>query len=171
MLVSTSPRTRAEAAESLFAAISRPAFLHCWSENGSNPYLGLLAIANFLVVTGDSASMLSEACATGKPVYIFKLPERLDLRLSFVRFIRGSGLQKNLRSAVYDKLVEVGLLTSTREMAAFHEMLIKRGWAAELGAPEPRGTSSEANPLKAAADRIRSLYIKKVPTIGLGVRR
>ena len=159
LLVTTSPRTRAEVAESLFAAISRPAFLHRWSENGDNPYLGLLAIANFLVVTGDSASMLSEACATGKPVYIFKLPERLDLRLSFVRYIRGSGLQKSLRSAVYNKLIELGILTSTREMAAFHDVLIKRGWAAELGDPEPRGSSGEADPLTDAADRIRKLYI------------
>ncbi len=36
-----------------------------------NPYIGLLAYADNIVVTGDSVSMLSEACSVGKPVYIY----------------------------------------------------------------------------------------------------
>jgi mitochondrial fission protein ELM1 len=38
--------------------------------------MGYLALADALVVTGESASMLAEACATGKPVYIYPLSER-----------------------------------------------------------------------------------------------
>ncbi|MDR0662072.1 MAG: mitochondrial fission ELM1 family protein [Holosporales bacterium] len=38
-----------------------------------NPYLSVLAAADALLVTADSMSMISEACATGKPVYIFPL--------------------------------------------------------------------------------------------------
>lgn len=41
-----------------------------WDEQGANPYLGLLAWADFLLVTADSASMISECCTTGKPVYM-----------------------------------------------------------------------------------------------------
>ncbi|MFM9890083.1 MAG: ELM1/GtrOC1 family putative glycosyltransferase [Rickettsiales bacterium] len=36
-----------------------------------NPYFGLLAFADYLVVTADSLSMCCETTATGKPVYIF----------------------------------------------------------------------------------------------------
>jgi mitochondrial fission protein ELM1 len=44
-----------------------------WNGTGENPYLAMLALADFIIVTEDSASMISEACFTGKPVYIAKL--------------------------------------------------------------------------------------------------
>ena len=44
-----------------------------WDGRGDNPYLGLLALADAIVVTADSVSMVSEACSTGKPVYIAEL--------------------------------------------------------------------------------------------------
>jgi uncharacterized protein len=47
---------------------------YIWDGTGENPYLGLLALADVIIVTGDSISMVSEACSTGKPVYIFELP-------------------------------------------------------------------------------------------------
>jgi mitochondrial fission protein ELM1 len=42
-----------------------------WNGEGSNPYPQFLAHADLLVVTGDSVNMTGEACATGKPVYVF----------------------------------------------------------------------------------------------------
>ncbi|MCC7428609.1 MAG: mitochondrial fission ELM1 family protein [Alphaproteobacteria bacterium] len=36
-----------------------------------NPYGGFLALADAVVVTGDSVSMLSEACATAAPVFLY----------------------------------------------------------------------------------------------------
>ena len=36
-----------------------------------NPYIKYLSIANEIVVTGDSTSMISDACETGKPVRIY----------------------------------------------------------------------------------------------------
>jgi mitochondrial fission protein ELM1 len=38
---------------------------------GENPYHDILAASDMLIVTGESVSMCSEACATGKPVYLF----------------------------------------------------------------------------------------------------
>jgi mitochondrial fission protein ELM1 len=43
---------------------------------GPNPYLGMLAWADHIVVTADSASMLSDAASTGTPVHILPLPRR-----------------------------------------------------------------------------------------------
>ncbi len=35
-----------------------------------NPYLAMLGMADFIFVTDDSVNMITEACSTGKPVYI-----------------------------------------------------------------------------------------------------
>jgi len=43
---------------------------HRWGDGGANPYAGLLAWADAVVVTGDSVSMVSEALATAAPVFI-----------------------------------------------------------------------------------------------------
>lgn len=45
-----------------------------WDGSGENPYFGLLALADAIVVTMDSVSMVSEAAATAAPVMIAPLP-------------------------------------------------------------------------------------------------
>ncbi|WP_239479220.1 mitochondrial fission ELM1 family protein [Lichenicola cladoniae] len=47
-----------------------------WDMQGQNPYLGLLACADAIVVTSDSVSMVSEAAATHAPVLVAELPGR-----------------------------------------------------------------------------------------------
>ncbi len=43
-----------------------------WEEiKNNNPYLAILGEADFFVISGDSVSMISECCSTGKPTYIF----------------------------------------------------------------------------------------------------
>lgn len=59
------------------AALSRrfagePRFV-MWNGTGDNPYLGLLALADRLIVTCESVSMISESLATGQPVHILRL--------------------------------------------------------------------------------------------------
>jgi len=44
-----------------------------WDGGGDNPYYAYLAVADALLVTADSVSMVSEAAATGKPVHIIDL--------------------------------------------------------------------------------------------------
>ena len=41
-----------------------------WDGTGPNPYLGMLAWADHILVTADSVSMLGDAATTGKPVYM-----------------------------------------------------------------------------------------------------
>lgn len=45
------------------------------AEASPNPYTGLLAWADYLVVSADSINMASEACAAGKPTYVFGAEE------------------------------------------------------------------------------------------------
>ena len=74
LLVSTSSRTSEDAIAALRAGIDVPNYFYQWQPSDpANPYFGILATADRLVVTGDSIAMLSEACATGRPVQIFDL--------------------------------------------------------------------------------------------------
>ena len=76
-------------------------------------YLSALAISNYLVVTCDSTSMISEAAMTGKPVYIammksFKPTGRFK---KFYSQLRDLGITRELEDRVeswsYNKLNEV----------------------------------------------------------------
>ena len=45
-----------------------------WDGSGANPYFGILGSADVLLVTADSVNMITEACASGHPVYVYELP-------------------------------------------------------------------------------------------------
>ena len=71
-LVSTSRRTPADQNEQLRGACARwPGVFWAGPEDGENPYPGILAWADRIIVSADSVNMISEACATGKPVHSF----------------------------------------------------------------------------------------------------
>lgn len=76
LLITTSRRTSSTAAACLKNALTVPHFFYDPSSSLENPYFGLLSNADLIVVSGDSISMCSEACSTGKPVYIYA-PESL----------------------------------------------------------------------------------------------
>ena len=76
-------------------------------------YLGSLAIADYIVVTCDSTSMISEAAVTGKPVYIammksYKVSKRFK---DFYKQFQDLGITRELKDSIdnwsYDKLDEV----------------------------------------------------------------
>lgn len=81
LLVTASRRTGEAAAASLAAALrgSPHRFWSPWADGaGANPYFGYLALADQILVTSDSVSMISEACATGRPVLVERLPSAGD---------------------------------------------------------------------------------------------
>jgi len=70
LLVTTSRRSPdwlREAARAEFSAV--PGVQWHGEDDGPNPYAGLLAWADRIVVTPDSVNLLSEACATQAPVF------------------------------------------------------------------------------------------------------
>lgn len=56
-----------------------------WDGTGANPYFAALATADFIVATGDSVSMVTEATASGRPVFVHHLTETRPAR-RFRRF-------------------------------------------------------------------------------------
>jgi len=72
--------------------LSVPTFF--WDGTGENPYLGLLALSDVIVVTSDSVSMASEASATGKPVYIFEVEGKGRKLSEFHRTLMQDGVAR-----------------------------------------------------------------------------
>lgn len=75
LLVTTSRRTGKDVTEALEKTLKSSGMeYYLWTpEEGSrdNPYLAYLALADAVVVTADSVSMVSEAASAGKPVYLW----------------------------------------------------------------------------------------------------
>jgi mitochondrial fission protein ELM1 len=76
LLITTSARTPASALAGLTSAIDVPHYFFGWKQGkAENPYFAFLGLADEIVVTADSMSMIAEACATAKPVHLFDLGE------------------------------------------------------------------------------------------------
>jgi mitochondrial fission protein ELM1 len=71
LLITSSRRTDEAAKSALQAQLTAPNYFYYFGAEGANPYLGYLALADYIIVTGDSVAMASEACFTGKPTYIY----------------------------------------------------------------------------------------------------
>jgi mitochondrial fission protein ELM1 len=56
-----------------------------WDFAGENPYFGMLALADLIIVTQDSVSMISEAAATAAPVMVAPLPGRWNRQELFLK--------------------------------------------------------------------------------------
>ena len=109
LMITPSRRTGAENEKILRESLP-DAYIYDSSDGngGENPYFGMLAYADIILVTADSASMISDACTTGKPVYMIDLEgghPRIDTLhkhlqdLGALRMFEG-----NLESYSYDAL-------------------------------------------------------------------
>ncbi|MGH6929776.1 MAG: mitochondrial fission ELM1 family protein, partial [Dongiaceae bacterium] len=171
LLVTTSARTPADAADALFEALTVSTYKHRWRADATdNPYLAFLALADSFIVTGDSASMLAEACATGKPVAMFEVPRRPTavgrLLAAVERLVTGHGSRKNYRgmpkqqgwlARSFDRLVERGLFMPLRDLRECHRELMARGLLHRLGDTPPQGRRDTGDDMERAVARVRTL--------------
>jgi uncharacterized protein len=75
VVVTPSRRTDPAAVQALTRHIA-PLGAWVWDMQGDNPYFGMIALADAILVTVDSVSMMSEAAATSAPVLLAPLPGR-----------------------------------------------------------------------------------------------
>lgn len=91
LMVTASRRTPAALRDRLVALLrARGGFL--WDGTGDNPYVALLALADAVVVTADSANMVGEAAASGAPVLLFELPGTYRRHAAFYGALRDKGV-------------------------------------------------------------------------------
>ena len=153
LLVSTSRRTPPDAAQALARALKVPAYVHHWTAGGgANPYLAYLALADAFIVTGDSASMLTEACSTGKRVWIADLPEQRTLRSWAKDIFRHSVF------AIAPSLTRRGWVRNPRDLRRLHAALISANRALPLGQPFTLPPPPPVDEFDAAVARVRALF-------------
>jgi mitochondrial fission protein ELM1 len=159
LLVSTSARTPREVSSALQATLSISNHFHNWSSGGSstNPLLGYLALADQFIVTADSISMLSEACATGKPVMLFDIEDgRFSMRDDGGPIAwRG----RNLSSTAFRLAMRVGPPSWSRDLRIVHRQLIDAGRVRWLGEPKTAdATITRSDDLARATSRVKALF-------------
>ncbi|MGR6035938.1 MAG: mitochondrial fission ELM1 family protein [Candidatus Nitrosoglobus sp.] len=72
VMITPSRRTDAAVMNVLHEELAHSVYI--WDGICENPYFGILAWSDLILVSCDSVSMISEACATCKPVYLLDLP-------------------------------------------------------------------------------------------------
>ena len=89
---------------------------YIWDGTGENPYLAMLAWADYILVTADSTSMLSDAATVGKPAYMIPLEggsKRIDqmhqnlIKHGAIRIFDG-----NLESWSYEPLKDAEMIAT-----------------------------------------------------------
>jgi mitochondrial fission protein ELM1 len=106
VLITASRRTPSTWLEALAPLVaSKPGIVWTPHSTTDNPYQDYLACADTLVVTGDSHNMVSEALATGVPVYLFA-PRQLSPKLSaFLKAVYAHELALPLDKTSHSNLV------------------------------------------------------------------
>jgi mitochondrial fission protein ELM1 len=172
LLVTTSGRTSPAAASALERAIDVPCEMFRWTRDAAdNPFFGYLALADAIVVTCESATMLAEACATRKPVHIFDLDWDLDPAMTadeswptrLQRYALRYNLQR-LKAWLYREVfLRVAPRKITRDITRVHDLLIASGRAVWLGQPFPASTPPVVDDLARSVQRVRALVEEPVP--------
>ena len=81
-------------------------------------YLSSLELADHIIVTCDSTSMISEAAITGKPIYVAQMPnvKKNDRFQKFFELFKSLNIIRNLENSVekwnYEKLNETDRISS-----------------------------------------------------------
>jgi uncharacterized protein len=158
LLVTTSARTPPEVGLVLQQLLKLPHYFHHWSKaSAENPFFGFLSLAGQFIVTADSISMLSETCATGKPVSLFDIESGPYAMRDGGRKITWLG--QNLSATAFRIAMRIGPPNWSRDLRVVHNQLITAGRANWLGEimPPPH-QSAEAQDLMRATTRVRALF-------------
>lgn len=124
LLMSTSPRTGVAAETALSGGFRVPTYSYRYAAGGPNPHRAILALADRFIVTSDSVSMMTEACRTGRDVYLIDLPRcRWRPRVPFDQ-----------------TLGKIGIVAPVRAVDRFANLLVARRHAATIDDANARFT-------------------------------
>ncbi|KAE8733048.1 Mitochondrial fission protein ELM1 [Hibiscus syriacus] len=128
--ISFSSRTPEKVSKVIVKELADNPKVYIWDGQEPNPHMGNLAWADAFVVTADSVILISEACSTGKPVYVMG-SERCKWKLSdFHKSLRERGVVRPFTGS--EDMAESWSyppLNDTAEAASrVREALAERGW-------------------------------------------
>ena len=132
LLITTSARTPDCVVEVLRQNLDVPFDLFQWQPGvEENPYFGILALSDELIVSSDSISMIGEACATLKPVYMLDFSSRWFP----MRSPPAVGIEEDFswKSRFYSLLLRFGPKRLGRDIRLVHKPLLDEGRVVWLG--------------------------------------
>jgi hypothetical protein len=165
VLVTNSARTPEPVYAAFLETLKAPISVFRWGDPAvENPYLVYLALADRLVVTGESMSMLAEAAATGKPLYIFDLSDCPTgdpgssgaCRPWWTRMhnLRYKPLSHHLAMALAPRRMR-------RDISRIQERLVASGRAVWVGQEwKAGGARGQGSDVARAAARVRALFVE-----------
>ncbi len=141
LLITTSARTPDYVVDAIEEHVQVPNFLFKWEPGAEkNPYYAFLAMGDQIIVTCDSVSMMTEACATRKPVYMFRLdsadaetPAAALPELEQRRGFEWGAWLGRLRAGLYSRFLRTGPRRMTRDITLVHQHLVESKRAVWLG--------------------------------------
>jgi mitochondrial fission protein ELM1 len=161
VLAVTARRTPPGLAQAFTAALTVPNVVHEWrAGDDDNPYAAFLGLADRIVVSGDSASMLAEACHTGRPVIAAPLPYDDAPRPSLTR-----QLDRAMPGALRRLLRNVGIYLIGRDMNRLLRAFTAAGHIGRLDAPQAP-TVPVPNDLPPLVGRIKALLRRRADQDG-----
>ena len=180
LCILTTARTGTRATAQMRGAFEGDAQLLTPQEIG-DMYWSKIRAASRLIITGDSESLVADAVASGRSVFIHPLPvvpltsmQRLGAWLERRAEHRPNNRRHTTRPQrkleyLCARLFERGWLLPLRDMEMLHEALFSRALAAPLGGPvtvaaESAGHSAAQEELVRTLSRVRELIAVRVPS-------
>lgn len=115
LIITASRRTSVEQRDAFLKGLGEHPHWY-WDGQGENPYPGMLAWADYILVTADSTSLLSDAATTGKPVYMIPMHGGSPRFDAFHQNLLGKGITRvfegKLEHWQYDPLHDSALIAA-----------------------------------------------------------
>ncbi len=164
LVIADSRRTSRLAREALRHGADQARIFPWVPDQADNPYLGLMAQADLIVVTGESESMLAEAVATRRPLYIYPLEElpkgpKGRFQEMVLRHAMGRGFAALASFCRW--LLDQGLVVPRRDLRLLHRALVEKGLACQFGI----GQASPGGGLTEERDAIRQRIVALLPEV------
>jgi hypothetical protein len=153
LMISTSSRTPACVTGLLRSETSVPHELYEWrAGDPDNPYFAYLGMADRIIATFDSISMLSEASATCKPLYLF------DLDRDHSPQARPVVRDHSPDTMGYRFLLRCGPRRLGRDISLVHDRMMSEGRAVWLGQEHHLLSVAPSPDVERAVHRVRALF-------------
>ena len=168
VIISTSARTPEISSNILEQNIVSPKYFFRWNaEQDDNPYLAFIAVADAFIVTGESVSMLTEACVTGKPIYIYDFGRGSD-SMQYGDGNPGGGIweaffvhrgKDRWRILIHKLAMRFSSKRMQRNISAIHAYLVSSGRAVWLGQSFPDNKNRQfIDSIEKTVARIKSQF-------------
>ncbi|KAI5072254.1 hypothetical protein GOP47_0012360 [Adiantum capillus-veneris] len=129
--ISFSQRTPRKMVDYIRSELGSHSNAYIWDGQGPNPHLGHLAWADAFVITADSISMLSEACSTGKPVYVIGAEKCKWKFAAFHKNLRLRGVVRSFTGAedIGESWSYPPLNDNAQAAARVQQAIAEHGWS------------------------------------------